>query len=55
VFLVCKATFLELEESPQVSESDLLEVFGKVPGTRKPPSVSVRKLNSLLDAARRDA
>lgn len=55
VFLVCKATFLELEEPPQVSESDLLEVFGKVPGTRKPPSVSVRKLNSLLDAARRDA
>ena len=40
VFLVCEPLFLELQCPPIVTEEMLIEVFGKVPGTRTPPSIS---------------
>jgi hypothetical protein len=53
VFLVCKASFLDLHTPPQVTESDLAGVFGRVPGMLNPPAISSFQLSGLLDAAQR--
>jgi hypothetical protein len=55
MFLVCRASFLDLQSPPQILESDLVDIFGKIPGTRTPRKITVRQVNSLLDAARRTA
>jgi len=52
VFLVCRATLLDLHAPPQIVESDLLAVFGRIPGTLTPPLITRRQLDDLIQAAR---
>jgi hypothetical protein len=48
VFLVCKASYLELHEPPIILEDALVSVFGRVPGTRNPPAITDKQYAALL-------
>jgi len=48
VFLACKAHCLRLREPPVVTESDLLNIFGKIPVTRNPPRINETQFNKLV-------
>lgn len=47
VFLACKADFLELWNPPVLRRSDLLEIFGRVPGTQNPPEITSDHFRAL--------
>ncbi len=51
VFLATKAEFLELIRPPQLSETDIVEVFGKVPATLNPPEITCAQLERLVELA----
>jgi hypothetical protein len=46
--LVCAATFLELSDPPAVFEQDLIHAFGRVPGLRNPPEVTLAQVQTLV-------
>ena len=51
VFLACESLYLELNSPPIMLESDLQDIFGRIPGTRNPPKITenqFRKLTSIL-------
>lgn len=52
VFLLCEAEFLEIHHPPQLSSSDLHDVFGRVPGTQNPPAITDAQARELLRRAR---
>jgi hypothetical protein len=51
VFLVTKVEFLDLIRPPQLREADLVNVFGKVPGTRNPPKITCDQVERLVEVA----
>lgn len=48
VFLVCRAEYLELHAPPILRRSDFIEIFGRVPGTQNPPSISASAYRALM-------
>jgi len=48
VFLACRALRLRLHEPPVVTKADLIAIFGKVPVTRNPPSISETQFDKLV-------
>lgn len=52
VMLACEVIRLDLVDPVQVRREDLLEVFGRVPGTRSGVSISEGQFNELLDRMR---
>jgi hypothetical protein len=48
VLLVCEVKHRDLETPPIVTEDMLIEVFGRVPGTRNPPRVTNEQYEKLL-------
>jgi len=52
VFLICNTVLLDLHAPPQIVESDLLAVFGRIPGTLTPPLITRGRLDDLIQAAR---
>ncbi len=51
VFLATKAEFLELKHPPQLRDSDLLAVFGRIPSTLNPPEITRGQLDRLIELA----
>ena len=49
VFLACSPLFLELRSPPVVTDAMLFSVFGRIPGTQNPPSISKEQLSTLLE------
>ncbi len=47
VFLVCDSLFLNLWCPPVIEDGMLTEVFGKVPGTQNPPSISDQEYSKV--------
>ena len=52
VFLACEPLWLELHHPPKLLVSDIVAVFGHVPGTRTPPEISIPDIRNLLQRAR---
>ena len=40
IFLACEAKYLELNDPPIITDEIMYQVFGRVPGTQNPPSIS---------------
>jgi hypothetical protein len=51
MFVVCEPEFLKLKSPPQLQESDLMDIFGKIPGTQNPPRIQCEQLDRLLKTA----
>ena len=51
VFLATEVEFLDLVQPPQLQKGDMVDVFGKVPGTQTPKEIDRGQLRSLLDIA----
>lgn len=51
VFLACEPLWLELHQPPKLLLNDLVEIFGRVPGTQTPPAISVDDIHALLQKA----
>ena len=49
VFLVCEPLFLELYAPPVVTEDMLCAAFGRIPGTRNPPSIPDVEYHSFVE------
>jgi hypothetical protein len=47
VFLACAADFLELNEPPILTDEAMLKIFGRVPPTLTPPSISESEYAAL--------
>jgi hypothetical protein len=47
IFLACKADFLELWNPPVLRRSDLVAIFGRVPGTQNPPEITLDQFRAL--------
>ncbi len=52
VFLACKAEFLELWRPPVLRRSDLHAIFGRVPGTQNPPTITADQFRALANHAK---
>lgn len=48
VFLVCQALRLELHTPPEIIDADLIRIFGRVPATRNPPSITEDQFWALV-------
>lgn len=48
VFLACQADFLELSRPPVLRRTDLLRIFGRVPGTQTPPKITDVEYSELV-------
>jgi hypothetical protein len=51
LFLATEPRFLELVDPPQVSESQMRNVFGSIPATLNPPKISCEELSKLVHLA----
>jgi len=49
VFLVCDPVALDLYTPPIITDGDLVRVFGRIPGTRNPPSISEAQFDQLSE------
>ena len=54
VFLACDPLWLELHQPPKLLVSDIVAVFGRVPGTRTPPQIGVADIHNLLQRAKQN-
>jgi hypothetical protein len=52
-FLACDALWMELYRPPRLFAEDLIKVFGRVPGTRTPPEISIGEIHALLAETRK--
>lgn len=52
VFLACKAEYLELNNPIVITDDQLLEFFGNIPGTRNPPRISDDQLEKIQEFIR---
>lgn len=52
VFLACEPLWVELHQPPKLLVADLVEIFGRVPGTQTPPEISVDEINAVLKRAK---
>lgn len=50
-FLACDAEFISLDDPPVLTEADLLQIFGRIPATRTPPSITEVQYQALLALA----
>lgn len=48
VFLATEAEFLNLNDPPQIHESQMREVFGYIPATLNPPKIPCERLQALV-------
>jgi hypothetical protein len=53
VFLACEPLWLELHQPPRLFVEDIIRVFGRVPGTRTPPEISIANIHALLEGAKK--
>jgi hypothetical protein len=53
VFLATEADFIELSHPPQLCKTHMLTVFGRIPGTLNPPTISCDQLERLVKLAKR--
>jgi len=54
VFLVCESKFVELHNPPILGDEAMIDVFGRIPGTRNPGRISdaeLAKLKSMMHIA----
>jgi hypothetical protein len=51
VFLACEKEFLELKEPPIITREKMGEIFGRIPITRTPPTISREQLDGLKKLA----
>jgi hypothetical protein len=51
VFLVTEVEFIELNHPPQLTERQIVRVFGRIPSTLNPPAISRQQLESLVRLA----
>jgi hypothetical protein len=52
VFLATKPDFLELIQPPQLTETQMSSIFGRVPSTLNPPVISSQQLEDLVRLAK---
>ena len=50
--LMCEIEFLELARPPVLRRTDLLRIFGRIPGTQNPPRIEQREFRELAELAR---
>jgi hypothetical protein len=55
VFIACEAQWVELYDPPKLNDTDLIRVFGHVPGTETPPNVATVQLQMLAYLAHTNA
>jgi hypothetical protein len=55
VFLITEAEFIELNDPPQLSETQMRTVFGDIPATLNPPKITRERLDRLVRLAKGDA
>lgn len=48
VFLVCRPLAVQLWTTPAITDADLVQIFGRVPGTQTPPTIEPCEFESLL-------
>ena len=53
VFLATKAEFIDLNDPPQLNETQMRAIFGGIPATRNPPRISCERLEHLVQLAMR--
>jgi len=51
VFMACRPLFLELSSPPELTEGSLRRIFGRIPGTQTPPSISPSEMDELRTVA----
>ncbi len=50
-FLICEKEFLELDHPPVITRDMMIDIFGRIPPTRNPPTISAARLDRLRDIA----
>jgi len=53
VFLATEILFLELNDPPQITNSQMRAIFNSIPATRNPPEIPCAKLDQLIQIAMR--
>jgi hypothetical protein len=53
-FLACEAQFLSLDTPPIVTDADMLHIFGRIPATRTPPTITETEYCALQALALRN-
>jgi hypothetical protein len=53
VFLATETEFMDLSNPPQLSEPEMMRVFGRIPATLNPPEITLQQLDNLVRFARR--
>jgi hypothetical protein len=53
-FLACEALWLDLHQPPKILVADLIEIFGRVPGTQTPPEIGADKIIDVLKRAKQN-
>jgi hypothetical protein len=51
VFLITEPEFIELNDPPQLSETQMRAIFGGIPGTLNPPRITCQRLERLVQLA----
>lgn len=51
MFLACEAEFLELQTPPVIDDAGMHRVFGRIPGTQNPQSITDAQLDALRELA----
>lgn len=51
VFLICKASFLDLFDPPILTDNEMLRIFGKIPPTLNPPPITEEQFQILCVVA----
>lgn len=48
----CEPLYINLNNPPQIMASDLITIFGRIPGTQTPPQLPCDQIQSLLELAK---
>lgn len=48
-----RAEFLELSTPPVLTESIMVDIFGKIPATRNPPKISSEQFDKIKEIAQK--
>jgi hypothetical protein len=51
VFLATEPEFMELDQPPQLRKSQMRAIFGRIPGTLNPPTITCEQLARVVRAA----
>lgn len=50
-FIKTRSLYSELHKPPVISHNSFIDIFGRIPSTRNPPSIEKHKANQLLQSA----